>query len=81
MVGLTNTFNEIMDQLQSTVIKSSTTSSVGNVCPDTGRPRDWVIEAITQINALSVQLGLSPRAQCNACTALKGIHEAYIQRK
>jgi len=78
MVGLTNIFYEIRDQLQSTMIKSSTASSVGNVCPDTGRPRDWVIEAMTQMNSLSGQMGLSTNVQLRACTALKGTHEAKV---
>jgi hypothetical protein len=78
MVGLTNTFYEIKDQLQSTMVKSSTSSSVGNVCPNTGRPRDWVIEAMNIINTLDVQMALPTHAQRNACTTLKGIHEANV---
>jgi hypothetical protein len=38
MVDLTRNFYKIRDQLQSTMIKSSTSSSVANVCPNTGHP-------------------------------------------
>jgi len=78
MVGLTNTFYQIRDQLQSTMIKSSTASSVGNVCSDTGRPRDWLIDAMTQINSLSGHMGLSTNSILRASTALKGTHEAKL---
>jgi hypothetical protein len=78
MVGLTNTFYQIRDQLQSTMIKSSTSSSVANAGLNIGEPRDWVVEAMTLINTLSADMALSTRAVRNACTALKTPHEAKI---
>jgi len=71
MEDLTRNFYEIRDQSESTMIKSSTSSSVANV-PNTDCPRDWLIEAINIINTLAKEMALPTRAHRKACEALMG---------
>jgi hypothetical protein len=71
MEDRTRNFYEIRDQSESTMIKSSTSSSVANV-PNTDYPRDWLIEAVNIINTLAKEMALPTCAHRKACEALMG---------
>jgi hypothetical protein len=78
MEDLTRNFYEIRDQLESTMIKSSTSNSGANVCPNTGRPRDWLIKAMNIINTLAEDMAMPTRAHRKVCGALKVKDEAKV---
>jgi hypothetical protein len=75
---LTKDYCKVRNQLDRMMIKSTTSRSVGNVCPNTGHPRDWVIEAIGIIKTLAGEMALLVRAQCKACVAMIAANTANV---